>query len=151
MSRDSHNQKPASPSDKRASPTEHFSSFPARKALLHWWNVSSFVTRQFPQNCFQALWSRAWRLKFRPKRTGVFMLLCYFKITNLWTFCFWGCKEAALLLNYTEKSSDYADADVSKLCGSISLHPVRCPVKRGKDISHNCNHNFLHPNGRTRD
>ena len=39
---------------------------------------------------------------------------------SLWNFCFWDCKEAALLLiryNFSVlcgKSSDYADVDVSK-------------------------------------
>ena len=33
-----------------------------------------------------------------------------------------------------DKSSDYADGDISKLCRSILPHPVRCHVKRGKDI-----------------
>ena len=47
------------------------------------------------------------------------------------------------------KTSGHADADVSKLCGSVWPHPVICPVKRGKDISHN--HNFLGPNGCMRD
>ena len=39
------------------------------------------------------------------------------------------------------------DADVSKLCRSVSPHPVRCPVKREKDMS--CEHKrpFLCPNG----
>ena len=36
-----------------------------------------------------------------------------------------------------EKSSDYADADVSKVCHSASPNLVRCPVKRVKDVSHN--------------
>ena len=37
------------------------------------------------------------------------------------------------------------DADVSKLYISVSQHPVKCPVKREKDISHNnyCNRNCL--------
>ena len=33
-----------------------------------------------------------------------------------------------------EKCSDHADADVSKLCRSVSPNPVKCPVKRVKDI-----------------
>ena len=33
-SRDSHSQKPVSPSDKRVSPIQHFNSFSVRKALL---------------------------------------------------------------------------------------------------------------------
>ena len=49
-SRDPHSQKPASLPDKRASPIQHFSSFPVQNALLHSWNICSFVTRQFPQN-----------------------------------------------------------------------------------------------------
>ena len=49
-SRDSHSQKPASPSDKRVSPIQHFSSFSVRHALLPLWDVHSFVTRQFPRN-----------------------------------------------------------------------------------------------------
>ena len=63
---------------------------------------------------------------------------------SLWNFCFWSCKEAALLLVrhnflfYAEKISDYVDADVSKLYRSVSQHPVKCDVKREKDISHNC-------------
>ena len=51
-SRDPHSQKPASLPDKRASPIQHFSSFPVQNALLHSWNICSFVTRQFPQNQF---------------------------------------------------------------------------------------------------
>ena len=77
---------------------------------------------------------------------------------SLWHFCFGGCKEAALsliwhkFLFYAAKNFDYADADVSKLCRSVSPHPVRCPVKRGKDcISGNSNHNILPPNGCMRD
>ena len=92
------------------------------------------------------------------KQTGMFLLLFQekkFFIKNnfrLWNFCFWGCKEATLslygtiLLFYVEKSSDYADVDVSKLCRSVLPHPVRCPVKRGEGISHNRNRNFLCPN-----
>ena len=70
-------------------------------------------------------------------------------------FCFWDCKEAALsliwhsFLFYVEKCSDYADADVSKACCSISPNPVRCLVKRVKDIYYNGSCNFLLPNGRT--
>ena len=66
---------------------------------------------------------------------------------SLRNFCFWGCKEAALslmwhnFLFYVEKYSDNADADVSKECCSVSPNAVRCPVKRGKDISYDrsCN------------
>ena len=50
-----------------------------------------------------------------------------------------------IFLFYVEKCSDYVDADVSKIYGSVSPHPVRCPVKRVKDISYNRNCNFLHP------
>ena len=63
----------------------------------------------------------------------------------LWNFCFWSCRETALSLIWHNfpvscgKSSDYADADFSKLRVSVSLHPFRCPVKRGKDISRNRN------------
>ena len=73
---------------------------------------------------------------------------------SLWNFCFWDFKEAALSLTWHNfsvlygKSSDYVDADVSKLCGFISLHPVRYPVESGKDISRNSNRNFLCLNGR---
>ena len=73
---------------------------------------------------------------------------------SLWNFRFWGYKKAVLLLKngtnflfYVEKSCDYADVDVNKLGGFVSLHPVRCPVKRRKDISHNRNCNLLRPNG----
>ena len=74
-SRDSHSQKLASPSDKRVSPIQHFSSFSVRNALLRSWYIHSFVTRQFHQNSFQALWSKSWRLKICHKRTGVFLSL----------------------------------------------------------------------------
>ena len=46
-----------------------------------------------------------------------------------------GCKEAALLRiwhNFSVlcgKNSDYEDADISKLYGSVSPHSLRCPVK----------------------
>ena len=49
-SRDSHSQNPASLSDKRLSPLQHFGSFPVQNAWLCSWNIHSFVTRQFPQN-----------------------------------------------------------------------------------------------------
>ena len=40
---------------------------------------------------------------------------------------------AHFFLFYAGKSSDYAeDAEVSKLCGSASPHPVRCPVYGGQ-------------------
>ena len=39
------------------------------------------------------------------------------------------------------KSSNYADADVSKLSRSVSLHLIRCLVKRVKDESPNHNLN----------
>ena len=67
--------------------------------------------------------------------------------------CFWCCKEALLSLTWHNfsgargKSPDYAEADVSKLCGSVLPHPLGCPVKRGKDISCDRNCNFLCPNG----
>ena len=123
----------------------------------HSWNVFSFVTRQF-QTSFQALGSKAWRLKIHRKRTGRISLLfwkkSFFKITNHFEiFVFWGCKEAALsliwhnVLLYMEKCSDNADADVSKVCHSVSPNPVRCPVRRGKDISYDSSCNFLRPNG----
>ena len=48
-------------------------------------------------------------------------------------------------MSYVEKSSDYADADVSKLYGPISPHPVISPVERGKDIRRN--RNCLCPSG----
>ena len=86
-------------------------------------------------------------LLFQEKK---FFIKNNFRLRN---FCFWGCKELAtlslygtILLFYAEKSSDYADLDVSKLCGSVSPHPVRCSVKRGEGISHNRNRNFLRPN-----
>ena len=72
---------------------------------------------------------------------------------SLRNFLLLGCKEAASslmwpnFLFYVEKFSDCADADVSKVCHSLSLNPVRCPVKRGKDISSDHNCNFLCPNG----
>ena len=58
-----------------------------------------------------------------------------------------------IFLFYVEKCSDYTDADVSKVCCSVSPNPVRCPVKIVKDISYNdyCSCNFLHPNGRMLD
>ena len=49
-SRDAHSQKLVSPSDKKLSPTQHFSSFPVQNALMCLWNVCSFVTRQFHGN-----------------------------------------------------------------------------------------------------
>ena len=70
---------------------------------------------------------------------------------------FWGCKEVALSLIWHKfsvlcgKNSDYADADVSKLYVCVSPHPVICPVKRGKDISRNRNHNFFPPSRQRRD
>ena len=132
-SRDSYSQKPASPSDKRVSPIQHFSSighfrilgiglelacnggscggislerhecnlhlkrlprisltctlvpvqyreyenglFLCRMHCLRLWNVRSFVTRQF-QTSDQALGSlKAWRLKIRHKRNGMFSSL----------------------------------------------------------------------------
>ena len=54
----------------------------------------------------------------------------------------------AHLFCFIRKSSDHADADISKLCGSISPHTVRCPVKRGKAISRN--HNLLRPTALTK-
>ena len=79
------------------------------------------------------------------KRTGVFSLLFQEKklLKKFQNFCFWGCKKAALskygkiLLLYPEKSSEYADVDVSKLNGSVLPYPVRCPNKRRKGISDN--------------
>ena len=50
---------------------------------------------------------------------------------SLRDFCLWDCKEAALSLLWrnvmfcVEKCSDYADADVGKVCRSISPNPVR--------------------------
>ena len=49
---------------------------------------------------------------------------------------------AHFFLFYVEKCSDYADADVSKVCRSVSPNPVRCLVKRVKDISYNHSCNF---------
>ena len=46
-----------------------------------------------------------------------------------------------------EKCSDNADADVSKVYRSVSPNPVRCPNKRGKDISYDRSCNFLRSNG----
>ena len=43
----------------------------------------------------------------------------------------------AQFLFYADKSSDYADADVSRLCGSISPHPVRCPVNNNNNNNNN--------------
>lgn len=39
VSRDSYSQNPASPSDKRLSPAQHFTSFPVQNAWLHLWNI----------------------------------------------------------------------------------------------------------------
>ena len=67
-SRDLHSQKPASPTDKRVSHIQYFSSFPLQNVRL------------------QALLSKAWRLKIRRQKTGVFLSLFHgknFKITNL--------------------------------------------------------------------
>ena len=47
--RDSHSQKPASPSDKRVSPIQHLSSFPVQKALLQLWSLVLHRAR----NCTQ--------------------------------------------------------------------------------------------------
>ena len=50
-------------------------------------------------------------------------------------FLLLGCKEPALSQIWhnssvlCRKNSDYADADISKLYVSVSLDPVRCPVK----------------------
>ena len=49
---------------------------------------------------------------------------------------------AHFFLFNVEKCSDYADADVSKVCRSVSPNPVRCLVKRVKDISYNRSCNF---------
>ena len=49
----------------------------------------------------------------------------------------------AQFLFYADKSSDYADADVSRLCRSISLHPVRCPVNNNNNNSSNNNNNNI--------
>lgn len=49
-SRDSHNQKHVSPSDKRVSFIHYFSLFPVQNALLRSWNDRTFVTTQFHGN-----------------------------------------------------------------------------------------------------
>ena len=49
---------------------------------------------------------------------------------------------------YMEKCSVNADADVSKVYHSVSPNPVRCPVKRAKDIAMIVVAIFLRPNGR---
>ena len=111
---------------------------------LHSWNVCSFVTRQF-QTSFQALGSKAWRLKIHHKRTGGFSSLFLeknFKRTNHFGIFAFGVVRKLLLslirhnfLFYVEKCSDNADADVSKVWHSVSPIPVRCPVKRGKEYA----------------
>ena len=114
---------------------------------MHFWhsgNVHSFVTRQF-QTSFQALGSKAWRLKIHHKRTGRFSSLFLeknFKITNHFGIFAFGVVRKLLLslirhnfLFYVEKCSDNADADVSKVWRSVSPIPVRCPVKRGKEYA----------------
>ena len=57
---------------------------------------------------------------------------------SLWNFCFWGCKEAALsliwhiFLCFVEKSSDYVDAGISKLSGSVSPYPATFLLREEK-------------------
>ena len=144
-STDSNNQKPVSPSDKRVSPTQHLSSFPVQNSMLHLWNVHNFVTRQFHRNYFPG--SSAKGLVVR-KRTGMFLSLFkekdVFKITTFFSICAFGVERKLFSL---EKISNYAVAGIGKLCRSVSPHPVRCTVNRGKDISRDCNCNFLCPNG----
>ena len=100
-SRDLHSQKPAtaaSPSDKRVSPIQHFSSYPGRSALLHLRNVQSFVIRQFPS--FQAWW-----LIIHHKWTGMSLLLFqeknFFKIAIL--FGIFPLGLCTIFLFYVEK------------------------------------------------
>ena len=49
---------------------------------------------------------------------------------------------AQFSLYFVKKCSDYAGADVSKICHSVS-RILRCPVKRGKGIIYDCNSNFF--------
>ena len=67
---------------------------------LRSWNVCSFVTRQF-QTSFQALGSKAWRLKIQTN-WHVFVAVLGEKLLqnnkSLRNVCLWGCKEAALWL-----------------------------------------------------
>ena len=110
------------------------------------WNICSFVTRQF-QTSFQVHFKGLEVKNSSQTSWHVSVAVLGEKLLqnnqSLRNFCLWGCKEAALLLIwhnclfYVEKCCNYADADVSKVCRSVSPNPVRCPVKRVKDISYN--------------
>ena len=99
--RDSHSQKPMSSSDKRVSPIQHFSSFPVQNSLLHLWNISSFVTRQFLQTQFPGSSVKGLEVKNLSLRNClVFITVLGEKLVqnnqSLQNLCFWGCQEAAL-------------------------------------------------------
>ena len=57
---------------------------------------------------------------------------------SLWMFCFWvvSCIPCMVqFLCFMRKNLYYADADDQQILGgSMSPHPVRCPVKRGKHM-----------------
>ena len=68
--------------------------------LLHSWNVRSFETTQFHGNYFPGSSVKGLKVKKMNWRVFVAVLGEKFLQNNrsLQNFCFWGCKEAALLL-----------------------------------------------------
>ena len=142
-SRDSHSQKHASPSDKRVSPIQHFSSFPVQNALLEFVKLPQ-LCNQAISNWFPGSWVKGLEVKIVINELACFrrcfMEKNFFKITgNFGIFAIGVVRKrfiasTAQYFFYVEKCTDYADADVSKVCRSVSPNPVRCPVKRAKDI-----------------
>ena len=103
---------------------------------LHSWSVHSFVTGQFQTSFLKVK-------NLSQTKWYVFVAVLGEKLLqnnqSLRNVCLWGGKQAALsliwhnVLFYVEKCSNYAYADVSKVCRFVSPNPVRCPVKRVKD------------------
>ena len=96
-------------------------------------NQSAAFTGSSPK-----LGRNAWRLKIGHERNGVFSSLFleknYSRIINLFRiFAFGVIKQllyhqyGTIFLFYADKSSDYAEDVVTKVCGSALSHPVRCP------------------------
>lgn len=124
-----HSQKTVSPSDKRVSSIQLISCAEC---------VAAFVER--PYLCNHPI---SWKIKFqalRLKAWHVFIAVLEETLRqnnqSLQNFYFWRSKEAALSLIWhifffyvLWLCSDYENADVGKICGSVSPHLATCPVR----------------------